>query len=61
MAVTYWANRPKNAYIIETDQGTYQVEAYRLDYKETIKQMRNQGYTNIKINFIGRAIHYTYH
>lgn len=53
-----WVGKPKNLYIITTDQGRLEVEREYLNYKATIKALRDKGYTNIKINCIGKVHNY---
>jgi len=43
-------------YRIETDQKTFTFKSDRINYKETIKSMAKNGYTNISIACLGRAI-----
>lgn len=50
---TIWINKPKRLYIVSTDQGTFKVSRERLDYKQTIINMKKAGYTNINISYIG--------
>ena len=55
---TIWVNRPKNHYIITADGETFHADAYRLDYKKTILDLRKAGYKKINICCIGK--HHTY-
>lgn len=50
-----WITTP-NIYIVTTDQCTFKVERYKLDYKQTIINLKKAGYTNINICCIGRNV-----
>ena len=53
MKNTIWVNKPKRHYIITTDQGTFEVDRNRLDYRQTIINLKMAGYTNINISCVG--------
>ena len=50
---TLWINKPKRIYKISTDQGQKTVETDFLNYSKTIQAMKQAGYTNINITYIG--------
>ena len=47
-----WVGCQKH-YIVTTDQATFYVDRYNLDYKKTIQNLKNAGYTNINITCLG--------
>jgi hypothetical protein len=53
-----WVGKPVNLYIIETDQGRFKVEREYINYKATIKALKEKGYTNINITCLGKVHNY---
>lgn len=54
-ASTIWI-KPENVYKVSTDQGVFTIRAARLDYKQTIRNYYEKGYTNVHITHIGQAV-----
>jgi len=50
---TIWINKPKRRYIVTTAQRQFVVDRFRLDYKQTIVNLKKAGYTNINISCVG--------
>jgi len=52
---TIWHTLP-NVYKITCDQGEFFVSEYRLNYKETIADLKKAGYTHVYITCLGRNV-----
>ena len=51
----YW-NAPKNHYIITADGDRFEVDFYRLDYKNAVQNLRRLGYNKINIVCVGKNV-----
>ena len=47
---------PPRLYQVTTDQKNFLVRRNKLDYKQTIINLKNAGYTNINITCLGRDV-----
>lgn len=51
-----WTAANYYVYRIETAQAVFTVSRHRLDYKQTIINLKNAGYTDINIVNLGRDV-----
>lgn len=61
MAAFKWYKRkllmdPLNHYIITTDQGTFERDCRRLDFRKTKENYENAGYTNVNVCLLGKKV-----
>ena len=52
----YWTAANYFVYEITTDQEIFRVWRRKLDYKKTIQNLKDAGYTNITIVCLGRDV-----